>query len=73
MTYEELLEIAKDRQLTQKQVARALRELVVHNETYLISRISIGYHSGFDDVLLQTQPALALAIALLDTEDDMDD
>jgi len=66
VTYEELLAIAKERQLTQRQVVKTLQDLIVHNETYLISRISIGYHSGFGDVLLQTQPALALAISLLE-------
>ncbi len=70
MTYEQLLEIAKERNLTQQQVVRMLRDLIIHNETYLISRISVGQHAGFDDVLLQTQPALALAVSLIEEEQD---
>ncbi len=66
VTYEQLLEIAKERHLTQQQVVRMLRDLIIHNETHLISRISVGDHSGFDDVLLQVQPALALAVSLLE-------
>lgn len=45
-----------------------LKDLIIHNETYLISRINIGQHSGFDDVLLQAQPALALAISMLEEQ-----
>ena len=70
MTYEQLLEIAKERNLTQQQAARMLRDLILHNETYLVSRISVGQHNGFDDVLLQTQPALALAISLLEEQNE---
>jgi len=68
MTYEQLLEVAKERQLTQQQIIRMLKDLIIHNETYLISRINIGQHSGFDDVLLQAQPALALAISMLEEQ-----
>ena len=70
MTYEQLLEIAKERNLTRQQVVRMLKDLIIHNETYLISRISVGQHSGFDDVLLQKQLALALAVSLLEEEQD---
>ena len=68
MTYEELLEIAKERHLTQQQTVRMLKDLIIHNETYLMSRISVGYHAGYDDILLQMQPVLALAVSLLEEE-----
>ena len=68
VTYEQLLEIAKERHLTQQQVVRMLKDLIIHNETYLFTRISVGLHSGFDDVLLQTQPALAHAVSLLEEQ-----
>ncbi len=68
VTYEQLLEIAKERHLTQQQVVRMLKDLIIHNETYLVSHISVGEHSGFDDVLLQIQPALALAVSLLEEQ-----
>ena len=68
MIYEQLLEIAKERNLSQQQVVRMLRDLIIHNETYLFERISVGHHSGFDDVLLQAQPALALAVSLLEEQ-----
>ena len=73
VTYKELLEIAKERGLTRKQVVRMLRDLIVHNETHLISHISTENHSGFDDVLLQTQPALALAVSLLEEQNTNND
>ena len=63
VTYEQLLEIAKE-----QQVVRMLKDLIIHNETYLFTRISVGLHSGFDDVLLQTQPALAHAVSLLEEQ-----
>jgi len=69
MTYEQLLEIAQERSLTQQQVTRMLKDLIVQNEMYLISRISVGYYAGFDDVLLQIQPALALAVSLLEEKE----
>ena len=68
MTYEQLLEIAKERKLTQQHVVRMLKDLIIHNETYLVARISVGHHSGFDDVLLQTQPALALTVSWLEEQ-----
>jgi len=68
VTYKQLLEVAKERQLTQKQVARLLRDLIIHNETYLFSRIRLGQHAEFDDVLLHMQPALALAVSLLEEQ-----
>ena len=68
MTYEQLLEIAKERNLTQQQAVSMLKNLLIHNETYLVSSLSIGQHTSFDDVLLQAQPALALAISLLEEE-----
>ena len=73
MTYEQLLEIAKERKLTQQHVVRMLKDLIIHNETYLVARISVGHHSGFDDVLLQTQPALALAVSWLEEQNTEDE
>jgi hypothetical protein len=64
----ELLQLALEQGLTRDQVISALSALIENNERYLARRRRHGYQTEIDAFLERTQPALALAVELLQGE-----
>lgn len=60
-TIDELLEEAGQRDLSREDVILALRRVIEHNEGYRRSRGGRRKKTVYDDLLAETQPALALA------------
>ena len=68
MTQNKLLQLALEQGLTRDQVITALSALIENKERYLARRQRHGYRTETDAFLERTQPALALAVELLQGE-----
>jgi len=69
-TIDELLQEARRQGLSRGDVIHALRRVIEHNEGYRLKRNRQAKKTAYDDLLAETQPALALACLLLERGND---
>jgi hypothetical protein len=67
-TIDELLQEARRRGLRREDVVLALHKVIEHNERYRRKPSRQKKKTAYDDLLAETQPALALAWSLLQQE-----
>ena len=67
-TIDELIQEARSLGLDRAAVAAALRRVIAHNESYRARPSRQAKQTGYDILLAETQPALALACLLLELE-----